>query len=48
MSKRRSAKRRKKFIPPVNPYTGEVSVLAIMENIGNGFLKFPKNAGRCK
>ena len=33
------------YIKPLNPYTGEVSVLAIVKNIQNGHDAFPKNMG---
>ena len=39
--------KKKKFIDPCNPCTGEVSVMAIMENIKNGYDRFPENMGNC-
>ena len=44
MKRKKSAKaiKKPKYKDPTNPYTGEVSVLTIMENISNGFTKFPK------
>jgi hypothetical protein len=41
-------KKKPKYINPINPYTGQVSALAIMENIGNGFKTFPKAMGDVK
>jgi hypothetical protein len=35
-------------IDPINPYTGEVSVLKIAKNIANGHTKFPENMGNPK
>lgn len=34
------------YIDPINPYTGEVSVLAIMRNLQNGHNTFPPNMGQ--
>jgi hypothetical protein len=33
------------YINPLNPYTGEVSVMALMENQKNGHTKYPENMG---
>jgi hypothetical protein len=37
--------RQKAIIDPINPYTGEVSVLQIAKNLENGHTKFPENMG---
>lgn len=38
----------KAYINPLNPYTGEVSGLAIMENIRNGYTGFPEGLGNTR
>lgn len=38
----------KAFIDPVNPYTGEVSVLTIFHNMKNGHTTFPGGMGKTK
>lgn len=38
----------KAYIDPLNPYTGEVSVLAIMRNLENGHTGFPEGLGNTR
>ncbi len=47
MKKTIPRRKRKKYIDPLNPYTGEVSVMTIMENLKNGHDTFPKIAEDC-
>lgn len=45
---RRKAEKAQANKDPVNPYTGEVSCMAIMENLKNGHTEFVCNAGETK
>jgi hypothetical protein len=38
----------KQYIDPLNPYTGEVSVMQIFRNMRNGHTKFPGGMGDVK
>lgn len=44
----RKRKTKPKYIDPFNAYTGTVSVSAIVENLGNGYIAFPANMGEVK